>query len=228
MGCSTVRCWASPRWGPPTDSSPWRSPCNNAPAVTCRTLFVHASFLEIFPPPPPHDAGAAGGVPGSAAIDLREPGAGLLHHVPDDLLKSVLDTPLPEMAAEARRFLEFGRRIDAQKVVQCMTIVRRWTARSRRAPPPRSAPGEHSLDPDAFVTEEMEKPATSCLQLQLGYLFERHQGFSSWRSSAGGLEGEGRAQLRVCPPPRVLPGAERAGPPGAMPRFPGASATRRP
>ncbi|WP_437912058.1 AAA family ATPase [Sorangium sp. So ce302] len=145
----------------------------NDPSVTCRTLFVIASFLEVFSS---HLREALDLL--AEAIQCAVDSGNLVQASYCMCLSiywtSLVDTPIAEVTAQARRYLEFGRRTDAQKVVQCMQITLRWTRELQDADPSALRSNEHSLEPDAYVTEDMQRAQHLLLALQIGYLFERH------------------------------------------------------
>ena len=146
----------------------------DAPAVTCRTLFVHARFLVIFTS---HLRKALELLQESLQCSLTSGNliqAGLTMCL-TTCWKAVLDTPLPELAAESRKFLELGRRVDAQKVVQCMLVQQRWVSELQEGSPAALRSPQHSLEPAPEVTGEAEIAQHGLMQLQLGYLFERYE-----------------------------------------------------
>jgi histidine kinase len=146
----------------------------DVPAVTCRTLFVHASFLEVFTSHLRKTLELL-----EESLQLSVTSGNLIQAGYTMCLmtywKSILDTPLQELAAESKKFLDFGRRVDVQKLVQCMLVQQRWVTELRDGEPAALRDKAHSLKPAPEVTDEMEIAQNQLMQLQLGYLFERYQ-----------------------------------------------------
>ncbi|MDC0711316.1 AAA family ATPase [Stigmatella sp. ncwal1] len=144
-------------------------------SVTCRTLFILACYFN----------GYAAHIRNNVELldeamqSSREAGnlvhLGYCMNLKLYTLCGLLDTPISETAGEARRYLEFGRRADAVKVVEGALIAQRWARELQGLPPEVLGSREHSLEPDGTITEDMERGLHYLLQLQVGYLFGRHE-----------------------------------------------------
>ncbi len=147
----------------------------NDPSVTCRTLFLIACFLNGFSS---HLRGNLALLDEAMRCSLEAGNLVQLGYCMNMRLYTTcgtIDTPLSESAEEARRFLEFGRRTDAPKVIQTMLTAQRWVRDLTELAPSVLSSREHSLEPAADITEEMEQALHYLLQLQVAYLFGRYE-----------------------------------------------------
>ncbi|WP_437291950.1 trifunctional serine/threonine-protein kinase/ATP-binding protein/sensor histidine kinase [Sorangium sp. So ce406] len=140
------------------------------PAVTSKTLFIIACFLSHFT------------TRARASIDHLEQGvkcgleagdiiqAGFCANVRLTMM-SLLGTPLPEIALEARRLLDFGVRIGAPGTIQNAKAVQRWSSLLREAEPSAVSDAEFVCD----LTGRVQGPDTFyALHLQAAYLLDRY------------------------------------------------------
>ncbi|ADO75743.1 trifunctional serine/threonine-protein kinase/ATP-binding protein/sensor histidine kinase [Stigmatella aurantiaca] len=144
-------------------------------SVTCKTLFILACYFN----------GYAAHIRDNVELldeamqSSRE--AGNLVHLGYcmDLklytLCGLLDTPIAETAEEARRYLEFGRRTDEVKIVEAALVAQRWARDLQVLEPEVLGSRAHSLEPDEPISEDMERGLHYLLQLQVGFLFGRHE-----------------------------------------------------
>ncbi|UQA57515.1 AAA family ATPase [Polyangium aurulentum] len=141
------------------------------PAVTSKTLFIIACFLVHFTTHP--RAGVEyleqGRECSLEAGDLIQAGFCASSRLP---LVALLGTPLPEMAAETQRHLDFAARIGAPPVIRVGNAVQRWASLLRDAAP--AAVTDRSFLWDQ--TPEVPGPDTfHVLHLQAAYLLNRHE-----------------------------------------------------
>lgn len=144
------------------------------PAVTSKTLFIIACFLVHFMTSTAHlrtgvDYLEQGVQCSLQAGDLIQ--AGFCANVRLMLL-ALLGTPLPELAAETRRHLEFGARIGAATVIMDGKAVQHWSSLLQGAAPASLRDTDFSCAPSEGGQEE---PASHALHLQAAYLFDRHR-----------------------------------------------------
>ncbi|WP_438007483.1 AAA family ATPase [Sorangium sp. So ce321] len=139
------------------------------PPVTSKTLFIIACFLVHFTTHP--RAGVEYFEQGLKysleAGDLIQAGFCASSRLP---LVALLGTPLPEMAAETRRYLDFASRIGAPPVIRVGRAVQRWASLLRDASPAAVSDADFMWD----QAPEIPGPDTfTVLHLQSAYLLDR-------------------------------------------------------
>ncbi|HTN82434.1 MAG TPA: ATP-binding protein, partial [Sorangium sp.] len=141
------------------------------PPVTSKTLFIIACFLIHFTTHP--RAGVEYFEQGLKysleAGDLIQAGFCASSRLP---LVALLGTPLPEMEAETRRYLDFASRIGAPPVIRVGKAVQRWASLLRDAAPAAVSDADFLWD----QAHEIPGPDTfHVLHLQSAYLLDRPQ-----------------------------------------------------
>ncbi|MGK3967600.1 AAA family ATPase [Sorangium sp. So ce118] len=143
------------------------------PAVTSKTLFIIACFLVHFTTSKAHlragvDHLERGLKCSLEAGDLIQAGFCANARL---MLLAFLGTPLPEIAAETRRHLDFGARIGAATVIMDGKGVQRWSSLLQDA-----APASLSVTDLSCATSEDDQEAaiSLVLRLQAAYLLDRH------------------------------------------------------